>query len=95
MGRTRRPRNPPGYTNADPNLVDFAIPGNDDAAKSVEVILSKVCEAIQEGLDERKNEKDKEAEAAKKEKEEVAPEATEEKPAKPARKTAARKSTKK
>ena len=82
-------------TNADPNLVDFAIPGNDDAAKSVEVILSKVCEAIQEGLDERKNEKDKEAEAAKKEKEEVAPEATEEKPAKPARKTAARKTTKK
>lgn len=83
-------------TNADPNLVDFAIPGNDDAAKSVEVILSKVCEAIQEGLDERKNEKDKEAEAAKKVKEEVASEeATEEKPAKPARKTAARKTTKK
>ncbi len=83
-------------TNADPNLVDFAIPGNDDAAKSVEVILSKICDAIQEGLDERKVEKDKEAEAAaKNDKAEAAPADAEEKPAKPARKTAARKTTKK
>ena len=76
-------------TNADPNVVDFAIPGNDDAAKSVEIILSKVCEAIQEGLEERKADKDKEAEAAAKEnKSEKAEEATEEKPvAKRARKT--------
>ena len=77
-------------TNADPNLVDFAIPGNDDAAKSVEIILSKVCEAIQEGLEERKADKDKEAEAAaaKENKSEKAEEATEEKPvAKRARKT--------
>ena len=76
-------------TNADPNVVDFAIPGNDDAAKSVEIILSKVCEAIQEGLEERKADKDKEAEAAAKEnKAEKAEEATEEKPvAKRARKT--------
>lgn len=80
-------------TNADPNLVDFAIPGNDDAAKSVDVILSKICAAIQEGLDERKVEKDKEAEAAAK----AEPtEATEENAeVKPARKTAARKTTKK
>ncbi|MCQ2960311.1 MAG: 30S ribosomal protein S2, partial [Bacteroidales bacterium] len=81
-------------TNADPNLVDFAIPGNDDAAKSVDIILSKVCEAIQEGLDERKAEKDKEIEAsAKNDKAEAT--AEEEKAAKPARKTAARKTTKK
>lgn len=86
-------------TNADPNIVDFVIPGNDDAAKSVEVILSKVCDAIQEGLDERKIEKDKEAEiVAKAEKTEKSSEATAETPAekaKPARKTAARKTTKK
>ena len=80
-------------TNADPNLVDFAIPGNDDASKSVEVILSKVCDAIQEGLSERKAEKDKEAEVAAKAEATEAP--AEEKPAKPARKTAARKTTKK
>ncbi|MCQ2607765.1 MAG: 30S ribosomal protein S2 [Bacteroidales bacterium] len=75
-------------TNADPNLVDFAIPGNDDAAKSVEVILSKVCAAIQEGLDERKVEKDKEVEVAAKAE-------AEEAEAKPARKTAARKTASK
>lgn len=86
-------------TNANPNLVDFVIPGNDDAAKSVDVILSKICSAIQEGLDERKAEKDKEVEtAAKAEKTAKPAEATEEAPAekaKPARKTAARKTTKK
>ncbi len=47
-------------TNANPDLVDFAIPGNDDASKSIEVILSKICDAIQEGLNERKLEKEKE-----------------------------------
>lgn len=79
-------------TNADPNLVDFAIPGNDDAAKSVEVILSKVCDAIQEGLNERKAEKDKE-EAAAAEKAAESAEATEGKA--PAKKSAARKTIKK
>ncbi len=44
-------------TNADPNKVDFAIPANDDAKDSVEVILSACCEAINEGLQERKIEK--------------------------------------
>ena len=87
-------------TNANPNLVDFVIPGNDDAAKSVDVILSKICSAIQEGLDERKAEKDKEVETAAKAEKTAKPaaEATEEAPAekaKPARKTAARKTTKK
>ncbi len=44
-------------TNSDPNNVDFVIPANDDATKSIEVILSAVCEAIKEGLEERKVEK--------------------------------------
>ncbi len=44
-------------TNSNPNDVDFAIPANDDAAKSVELILSNLCESIKEGLEERKVEK--------------------------------------
>jgi small subunit ribosomal protein S2 len=57
-------------TNSDPYLVDFAIPANDDAAKSISLILEKVCDAIQEGLDERKLERDKEG-VSKDEEEEV------------------------
>ena len=49
-------------TNANPNSVDFAIPANDDAKDSVEVILNACCEAINEGLQERKVEKAEEAE---------------------------------
>lgn len=44
-------------TNSDPNDVDFVIPANDDASKSIDVILSAVCEAVKEGLEERKQEK--------------------------------------
>ncbi len=44
-------------TNSDPNVVDFAIPANDDASKSIEIILATVCEAMNEGLEERKVEK--------------------------------------
>jgi len=44
-------------TNSDPSDIDFVIPANDDATKSVEVILDACCAAIQEGLDERKAEK--------------------------------------
>ncbi len=44
-------------TNSDPTLVDFPIPANDDASKSIEVILSSVVNAISEGLDEREQEK--------------------------------------
>ena len=44
-------------TNSDPNEVDFVIPANDDATKSVDVILGAVCEAMREGLEERKAEK--------------------------------------
>jgi small subunit ribosomal protein S2 len=44
-------------TNSDPNNVDFVIPANDDATKSIEVILDALCAAINEGLEERKVEK--------------------------------------
>jgi small subunit ribosomal protein S2 len=45
-------------TNSNPDEVDFIIPSNDDASKSIEKILSVVCKAIQEGLDVRKMEKE-------------------------------------
>ncbi len=44
-------------TNSDPSNIDFVIPANDDAAKSVELVVSFVTEAIKEGLEERKVEK--------------------------------------
>ena len=44
-------------TNSDPTNVDFVIPANDDATKSVEVILDACCAAMIEGLEERKAEK--------------------------------------
>ena len=44
-------------TNSDPNSVDYVIPANDDATKSVEVILGAICEAMNEGLQERKAER--------------------------------------
>ena len=44
-------------TNSDPNNIDFVIPANDDAKESVEVILNACCDAINEGLEERKVEK--------------------------------------
>ena len=44
-------------TNSDPSNVDFVIPANDDATKSIEVILDACCAAMQEGLEERKAEK--------------------------------------
>jgi len=44
-------------TNSDPTPIDFVIPANDDATKSIEVILGALCAAINEGLEERKVEK--------------------------------------
>ena len=44
-------------TNSNPNNIDYVIPANDDATKSVDVILSAICEAMNEGLQERKAEK--------------------------------------
>lgn len=46
-------------TNTNPNRVDFPIPANDDATKSITIILDAVVEVIKEGLEERKNSKDK------------------------------------
>lgn len=44
-------------TNSDPNQVDFAIPANDDASKSIEIICDYIFGCVQEGLDERKKSK--------------------------------------
>ena len=62
-------------TNSNPNNIDFVIPANDDAKDSVDVILSACCQAIAEGIEERKAEKADEKAAA-----EQAEEAAEMKP---------------
>lgn len=58
-------------TNSDPRLVDFPIPANDDATKSISIIMDAICGAVKEGLEERKKgaAADKDAKA----KEEAAP----------------------
>ncbi|MCP4313636.1 MAG: 30S ribosomal protein S2 [Bacteroidetes bacterium] len=48
-------------TNSDPRDIDFPIPANDDASKSITLIIDFVCDTIAEGLSERKMEKEKEA----------------------------------
>ncbi len=47
-------------TNSDPSDIEFPIPANDDASKSISLIVGILCQAIEEGLGERKLEKDKE-----------------------------------
>lgn len=44
-------------TNSDPTNVDFVIPANDDASKSIELVVGAIAAAMQEGLEERKVEK--------------------------------------
>ncbi len=80
-------------TNCDPRDVDFVVPSNDDASKSIELIMTQVTDAVAEGLTERKAEKQGDAPKAKTEeapkiaaqkkeaekKEITAPEAVEEK----------------
>ena len=51
-------------TNCDPNKVDFAIPSNDDATKSIAIVLNYLTAAIAEGLQERQADKDSEDEGA-------------------------------
>lgn len=51
-------------TNSDPREVDFVIPANDDASKSIEKVLSYVTEAISEGLENRKGDKEDKVETA-------------------------------
>lgn len=48
-------------TNSNPNKVDYPIPANDDASKSISIILDALTDAIKEGLTERKAEKEKDA----------------------------------
>jgi small subunit ribosomal protein S2 len=50
-------------TNSNPNLIDFPIPGNDDASKAIEIVVKTMCDAIIEGLEERKLEREKDPEA--------------------------------
>src|SRR5690606_5108912 len=49
-------------TNSDPSNIDFPIPSNDDASKSIALITELIGKAIQEGLEERKRDKEEEAE---------------------------------
>ncbi len=72
-------------TNSDPSNIDFPIPANDDASKSISLILDKVTEAVKEGLEERKMEKEKEGGAKEKKK-------STKKPAGDVKKSSARKS---
>jgi len=51
-------------TNSDPRPIDYVIPANDDAGKSIEVIMTEVTNAVAEGLSERKNDKQDEAKDA-------------------------------
>ena len=71
-------------TNSDPRPVDFVIPSNDDASKSIEKVLSFITEGIAEGLSDRKAEKEK-AKPAEKTAEEPAAKEAVKKAAKPAK----------
>ena len=72
-------------TNSDPRAIDYVIPSNDDASKSIEKIISSVTNAITEGLAERKSGKESEATTT----ETAAPEAIAAKEVKAPRKRAA------
>ena len=52
-------------TCCDPTTIDYVIPANDDAAKSIQLITDTLCKAIAEGLEERRIEKEKEENPAK------------------------------
>ncbi|MDE3742726.1 30S ribosomal protein S2 [Maribacter polysaccharolyticus] len=54
-------------TNCDPREIDYVIPSNDDASKSIDIIMGQVTDAVAEGLSERKAEKQSEAPKARKE----------------------------
>jgi len=68
-------------TCCDPTTIDYVIPANDDAAKSIQLITETLCKAIAEGLEERKLEKEKEKDEVPADKDEA-----------PVKKTRARKS---
>ena len=81
-------------TNSDPRPIDFAIPSNDDASKSIEKVLSYLTNAIGEGLAERKSSKEQEAAAPKAEAEAPKAEKAEKKEAEKAEKKEAAKEEK-
>ena len=72
-------------TNCDPRDVDYLIPSNDDASKSINIIMTQVTDAVAEGLTERKAER----QGAKEGKEEAAPKAPEAKVEAPVKEEAA------
>ena len=49
-------------TNSDPTMIDFPIPANDDATKSIELIMNIMVKAVEEGMAERKTDKEQERE---------------------------------
>jgi len=77
-------------TNSDPRHIDFPIPSNDDASKSISLIIDFVTEAIAEGLNERKMEKEKEASESKAKQKDI----KEEKPSKTAKPRVSKKAEK-
>ena len=54
-------------TNSDPRGIDFVVPSNDDASKSIDKVLSYLTDAIADGLAERKSSKENEAQSKRKE----------------------------
>ena len=60
-------------TNCDPRDVDYLIPSNDDASKSIDIIMTEVAHAVAEGLAERKSEKGDASEGKSESKKEKAP----------------------
>ncbi len=58
-------------TNSDPRAIDYVIPSNDDASKSIDIIMTQVTDAIAKGLEDRKSEKQADKEGADAPKEEA------------------------
>lgn len=58
-------------TNCNPDIVDFPIPGNDDASKSISLIIEYMCKAIEKGMHERKLDKEAQVEGIEKESKEI------------------------
>ena len=50
-------------TNSNPRMIDYVIPSNDDASKSIEIIVKEAADAIKAGLEDRKSEKNAEEQA--------------------------------
>ena len=53
-------------TNSNPDVADHAIPGNDDSAKSIEIIVKHIAGAVEAGLADRKKDKEKDDKKAEK-----------------------------